>query len=204
MATIDETLLAIGCVGESGGRRLSLSEVDRELLGRCLRGEAAAWQGFVGRFIGLVVHVANHTAAARGQSLDDATRDDLVAEVFATLVTDDFGALRRFRRHCSLATYLTVIARRVIVRRLHGGGTSVVAAALPEAIERVAAKDPLLDRIRGEELEHLLNRLSPQEQSVVRKYHLEGKSYGEIGREEGLAENSIGPMLSRANAKMRA
>ncbi len=73
---------------------------------------------FVDRFLGLVVHVANHTAVARGISLDQSTRDDLVAEVFLTFVAGDFAVLRRFRRNCSLATYLTVIARRVIARRL--------------------------------------------------------------------------------------
>jgi RNA polymerase sigma-70 factor (ECF subfamily) len=34
-------------------------------------------------------------------------------------------------------------------------------------------------------------------------YHLEGKSYQEISRSVGLAENTVGPMLSRARAKMR-
>jgi RNA polymerase sigma-70 factor (ECF subfamily) len=34
-------------------------------------------------------------------------------------------------------------------------------------------------------------------------YHLEGKSYREISSVIGMPENSIGPMLSRARAKMR-
>ena len=101
-----------------GASLVSLSEVDRQLLQRCLDSAPRAWQDFADRFLGLVVHVANHTAEARGIQLDQATRDDLVAEVFLTLVANDFAVLRRFRRNCSLATYLTVVARRVIVRRL--------------------------------------------------------------------------------------
>ena len=34
-------------------------------------------------------------------------------------------------------------------------------------------------------------------------YHLEGKSYAEISQAVGMTENSIGPVLSRARAKMR-
>jgi RNA polymerase sigma-70 factor (ECF subfamily) len=34
-------------------------------------------------------------------------------------------------------------------------------------------------------------------------YHLEGKSYEEIGQIVGMSANSIGPVLSRARDKMR-
>lgn len=199
---------------------MSLSEVDRELLQRCLDGAPQAWQRFVDRFIGLVVHVTNHTAASRSIAIDAATRDDLVAEVFLTLVDNDFRPLRRFRRNCSLATYLTVIARRVVVRRLHARGRGVLPSnqhsvaqngspsdmAAADTNGHVAANNDatIIRRQQSEEIEHLMSRLDPQEQSVVRMFHLEGKTYREIGDAVGLSENSIGPLLSRAKAKMRA
>jgi RNA polymerase sigma-70 factor (ECF subfamily) len=37
----------------------------------------------------------------------------------------------------------------------------------------------------------------------VRMYHLEGKTYQEISMQVGMAENSIGPILSRARDKLR-
>ena len=182
---------------------MSLSEVDRQLLQRCLDRAPRAWQDFVDRFLGLVIHVANHTAESRGVNLDDATRDDLVAEVFMTLVANDFGVLRRFRRNCSLATYLTVIARRVIVRRLFADAQSMQANA-KDLDSAVARDDGPPQRIENqEEVRRLLMRLDPQEASVVRMYHLEGKSYAEISQAVGMTENSIGPVLSRARAKMR-
>ena len=97
---------------------MSLSGVDRQLLQRCLDSAPRAWQDFVDRFLGLVIHVANHTAESRGLKIDEATREDLVSEVFLTLIQNDYAVLRRFRRNCSLATYLTVISRRVVVRKL--------------------------------------------------------------------------------------
>ena len=183
---------------------MSLSEVDRELLQRCLERAPRAWEDFADRFLGLVVHVANHTAQHRGLELDDSTRDDLVADVFLTIVANDFAVLRRFRRNCSLATYLTVISRRVIARRLHSAirSRNQVGNGATSAAELVSESPPT--RIEDqEEIQKLLLRLDSQEASVVRMYHLEGKSYREISESVGMTENSIGPVLTRAREKMR-
>jgi RNA polymerase sigma-70 factor (ECF subfamily) len=123
----------------------------------------------------------------------------LVADVFLALIANDYSVLRRFRRNCSLATYLTVVSRRVVVRRL----ITMARAAAP-----VGAVDPIQDSLPArienrEEVQRLLTRLDPREANVVRMYHLEGKSYEEIGRAVGLSVNSIGPVLTRARDKMR-
>lgn len=179
---------------------MSLSDIDRILLQRCIEGAPRAWQDFVERFLGLVIHVANHTAESRGISLDEATRDDLVSEVFMVLLASDRGVLRRFRRDSSLATYLTVIARRVIARRLfhesapHRLSLAGAEPTAPQPNERIENR---------EEVERLMARLDPEESNVVRMFHLEGKTYREISKAVGLSENSIGPMLSRARQKMR-
>lgn len=178
--------------------RVSLSEVDRLLLQRCLDQAPRAWQDFVDRFLGLVVHVANHTANSRNRPLDASTRDDMVAEVFLTLVSNDFAVLRRFRRNCSLATYLTVVSRRVITRRLADVDPPVYANDHAQPTQACEAR---IDN--QEEVQRLLLRLDPKEASVVRMYHLEGKTYQEISQVVGMSENSIGPVLSRARDKMR-
>lgn len=179
---------------------MSLSDIDRILLQRCIDGAPRAWQDFVDRFLGLVIHVANHTAESRGIKLDEATRDDLVAEVFLVLLASDRGVLRRFRRDSSLATYLTVIARRVIARRLFDDTSR---KNLSLAGGAAVAESPQ-QRIEDRDLvERLMARLDPQETDVVRMYHLEGKSYEEISKLVGMSENSIGPLLSRARQKMR-
>ena len=54
-----------------------------------------------------------------------------------------------------------------------------------------------------EEVGRLLGQLHGSEATVVRMYHLEGKTYQEISRSVGMPENSVGPMLSRARAKLR-
>lgn len=180
---------------------MSLSEVDRQLLQRCLDSAPGAWPDFVDRFLGLVIHVANHTAKTRGVSLDRATRDDLVGEVFLALVSDDFAVLRRFRRNCSLATYLTVISRRIVVRRLIQIYRRQVSSRTEDPVAvGTSVPQRMEDR---EEVQQLMLRLDPKEANVVRMFHLEGKSYREISRAMGLSENTIGPVLTRARDKMR-
>ena len=184
---------------------MALLEIDRKLLQRCIARKPHAWEDFVDRFIGLVIHVIRHTANSRSITLTSQDEEDLAAEFFLVLINDDFAVLRRFRGQSSLATYLTVIARRVVVRQLT---EATHASRLHESAEseQLAADDSQSpeERIGNREIvERLLQSLSGGEAVVVRLYHLEGKSYREISATTGMPENSIGPTLSRAREKMR-
>ncbi|MBN2292289.1 MAG: sigma-70 family RNA polymerase sigma factor [Pirellulales bacterium] len=183
---------------------MALSEIDRNLLKRCLHNKPRAWEDFVDRFMGLIVHVVDHTARARSVRLTPEDRDDLCAEVFLSIIREDFGVLRRFRGQSSLATYLTVIARRVVVKQILQRKTSsnLGDATLGSAVE--TTRGGLEERIENqEEVERLLGILPGTEAQVVRMYHIEGKSYFEISVAVGMSENSIGPLLSRARNRMR-
>ena len=157
--------------------------------------------------MGLVVHVINHTARARSIRLSPDDRNDLCADVFLTIVKDDLSVLRRFRGQSSLATYLTVVARRVVVRKLIAEKNAAKLRQLPPG-EAVEVQDTSLveteQRINDQDqVDRLIEGLGDREAEVVRMYHLEGKSYREISNQFGVPENSIGPLLSRAREKMR-
>ena len=186
---------------------MALSEIDRNLLERCIQRKSRAWEDFVDRFMGLVLHVVNHTAQARSVRLAAEDRDDLCAEVFLRIIKDDYALLRHFRGQSSLATYLTVVARRIVVRKLLQQKST---ARLTEAIAQDAAEQAengtatAEERVSNrEEVQRLLGGLSATEAKVVRMFHLEGHSYQEISTAVGIPENSIGPILSRARNKMR-
>src|SRR5207248_10009614 len=100
------------------GPRVALSDIDRQLLQRCLARQPHAWEDFVDRFLGLVLHVIHHTSTARSSAVSQHDLEDLASEVFIAILADDYAALRRFRGQSSLATYLTVISRRVVVKEL--------------------------------------------------------------------------------------
>lgn len=186
---------------------MSLTEIDRNLLQRCLAEEPGAWKDFVDRFIGLFVHVINHTAYARSVRVGSDDIDDLCADVFVTLVKDNYSVLRKFRGKSSLATYLTVVARRIVVRE-------IARRRMAEAFGHVNAHHSSLDRANAsvteagriedrEEVHQMMKDLTDQEADIVRQFHLEGKSYREISDSMGVPENSVGPTLTRAREKMR-
>ena len=176
---------------------MALSEIDRNLLERCIERKPRAWEDFVDRFMGLVVHVVNHTAQTRGVRLTVEDRDDLCAEVFLNIIKNDFSLLRYFRGQSSLATYLTVVARRVVVRQL---SQNKIFSQLDSDLAVTSFEQRIGDR---EEVQRLLGGLGEIEARIVQMYHLEGNSYREISSLVGLPENSIGPILSRARSKLR-
>ena len=187
----------------NGDAIVTLSEIDRNLLERCIARKPRAWEDFVDRFMGLVLHVISHTARARSIRIRGQDTEDLCGQVFLEIVKNDFALLRHFRRQSSLATYLTVVTRRVVEKELMQRKSL---ASLGDADAQQADKDApgpeqrLTDR---DEVQRLLSELSGQEAEIIRLYHLEGKSYQEISSSAGVAENSVGPVLSRAREKMR-
>jgi RNA polymerase sigma-70 factor (ECF subfamily) len=186
---------------------LPYSEIDRNLLERCLQRKPRAWEDFVDRFMGLVIHVVNHTARARSIRLSAADRDDLCAEVFLAAIKNDFALLRNFRGKSALSTYLTVVARRIVVKELLArmSAAKLHDASSGQAVEGIPDPRPTVEERLGnqEEVQRLLSAVQGTEAQVVRLYHLEGKSYQEISAVVGMPENSIGPILTRARHRMR-
>lgn len=181
--------------------RVVLSNIDRDLLARCLQGKPEAWEDFVDRFVGLITYVVVEVAGSRSMALPEELRDDVVADVFLALIDQDFRTLRRFRGQSSLGTYLVVVARRIAVRKL-AELQRTRQVSLPAdrpsddgASEMIAASK--------EEVQSLLAQLPSSEATAVRMYHLEDRSYREIGMHIGIPENSVGPLLSQARAKMK-
>jgi RNA polymerase sigma-70 factor (ECF subfamily) len=95
-----------------------MNELDQAILTRCLEGQPRGWEDFVDRFMGLVVHVIDHTVQVRSLTINDEQRDRLCEDVFTIFDHDSFRLLREFDGQCSLTTYMTIIARRIIVRLL--------------------------------------------------------------------------------------
>ncbi len=182
---------------------MALTPADRALLDRCLANEPKAWEEFVDRFLGLVVHTVHQTAKQRGYDLSRQDVEDLSADVLAALLVHDFATLRRFRGESSLATYLAVIARRVVVRDLlhkKPPANHRVDGAETHAGTVAPAENQILDR---EEIDQLLRSLEGTDASIVRMFYLEGLTYEEISSKTGVPINSIGPTLSRAKGQMR-
>jgi RNA polymerase sigma-70 factor (ECF subfamily) len=186
---------------------VALTSLDRELLRRCLAKQPGAWNDFVDRFLGLIYHVVQHTAHLRSMPLKPEDTEDLAAEVLLQIVANDYAALRQFRGESSLATYLTVIARRISVHELarrQAAREVQPATNNHEQYEPEAEDDHASGLERLEEVERLLGKLPGREREVVRLHYIEGRTYEEISTELNIPVNTIGPVLSRARKKLRA
>ncbi len=181
--------------------------VDRDLLRRCLNREAGSWNDFVDRFLSLIYHTIGYTAHARSVRVAPEDVEDIAAEVLLRVVADNFKVLREFRKESSLATYLTVIARRVSVHEL--ARRQKARDAIKRGDSRLAEPEPddAPAAQKGmeslEEVEKLLRRLRGQDREVVRLYYLEGRTYEEISTELDIPVNTIGALLSRARKRLR-
>ncbi len=187
---------------------MALTNLDRELLRRCLAKQRGAWNDFVDRFLGLIYHVVQHTAHLRSLPLKPEDTEDIAAEILLQIVANDYAVLRQFREKSSLATYLTVIARRICVhemakrqaaREVQPVSTNNHPEHEPEVEDNTASG---IERL--EEVERLLGKLPSREREVVRLHYIEGRSYEEISTTLNIPVNSIGPVLSRARKKLRA
>lgn len=181
--------------------------VDRDLLRRCLNREPGSWNDFVDRFLSLIYHTIGYTAHLRSTRVGPEDVEDIAAEVLLQIVANNFRVLREFRRQSSLATYLTVVSRRICVHEL------VRRQKVKDAIKRGESRlsEPEPDDAPAaqkgmeslEEVEKLLRRLSGQEREIVRLYYLEGRTYEEISTGTDVPVNTIGTVLSRAQEAAR-
>lgn len=186
---------------------MPLTDIDKDLLKRCLSRQPGSWNDFVDRYLSLIYHVIHHTAHLRSAKLAPEDVEDIAAEVLVQIVNDDYKVLREFRGASSLATYLTVIARRSCVHELTRRqtvresikkGETRLHQELPDDTE---AATKALEKL--EDVEALLRRLSGKEREIVRQFYLEGRTYEEISTELDIPVNSIGSVLTRARAKLR-
>jgi RNA polymerase sigma-70 factor (ECF subfamily) len=177
--------------------------VDRDLLKRCLSRAPGSWNDFVDRFLSLVYHVIGYTAHLRSTHVSPEDTEDIAAEVLLKIVANDFRVLREFRGASSLATYLTVVSRRICIQELARRQKNRGAARLEGDEPPDAAPAALKGMESLDEVERLLRSLSGKEREIVRLYYLEGRTYEEISTETEVPVNTIGAVLSRARKKLR-
>ena len=186
---------------------MSLTPVDRELLHNCLAGKPGSWNDFVDRFLSMIYHVVHSTAHLRSARLSPEDVEDIAAEVLLQIVAGEFKVLKLFQGNASLATYLTVIARRTAVHEINRRQavreeirSGTVTPDDDGADESVAAQRSVESL---EEVERLLRKLSGRDREVVRLFYLEGRTYEEISTDLDIPVNTLGAMLSRARTKLR-
>jgi RNA polymerase sigma-70 factor (ECF subfamily) len=181
---------------------------ERDLVRRLVVGDRDAWVEFVRRYQNLVWACVRRTARRCRLVLPEPELEDMAAEVFATLIDRDYAALRRFEGRCSLASWLAVIARRRCLRRLRDRLPRPSHLPADAGGEPVAADshDPLATLVRQEDAQRLsgaMHELNDADRRVLHLYYQEQLEYADIARRLGIATNSVGPRIHRAQQRLR-
>jgi RNA polymerase sigma-70 factor, ECF subfamily len=200
---------------------VALTAVDRSILQRCLNHESASWNDFVDRFIGLIYHVIHYTAHLRSNPVSPEVVEDIAQEILTQIAASDYALLRAFRGKSSLATYLTVLARRICFAELakRGGAARKPLPAefqsrsgkhtpAPHENEAPVPHEEEAPRVRAgmenlDILQKLIRKLPSREREVVRLFYFEGRTYEDISIELNLAVKTIGPILKRARSLLK-
>lgn len=185
---------------------------DGDLIRRCVDGHRTAWEDFVRTYVRLVASVARKALGTRGAA-NEADVEDVVEEVFTYVVERNCQALRRLREPYNLKAWLAVVARHKALDHLKrkdvrmrplsldqpvaGERSPRAVLVQPEAADAGAAS---LDFVR-EAVEHA--KLNPKERFMLSLVYFEGRSYRQVSELMGVPENSVGPTVSRALAKVK-
>ena len=130
-----------------------------------LAGESEAWSEFVDRYQRVVFARVNQVLIQYGKSVETNEADDVVADLFTSLLANNMRMLRRFEHRSTLATWLTIIAHRMSLR-----------AAMKS--KRKSAKTNQLDPMTGQTPTQSLEQLAvdPAENPLARLMTTENRS----------------------------
>jgi len=161
---------------------------DAELVGRCLRGDQAAWNDLVERYARYV-----HAIATQGYGLRPPDAEDAFQEVFLR-VYDRLGSLRDPE---ALRPWIAQMTRRVCLDRLAASGRE-------EPTEEPPALDQTIDELdEAFAVREALASLPDECQEVLDRFFCRDESYRTIGEALDIPAGTIASRISRCLGKLR-
>jgi RNA polymerase sigma factor (sigma-70 family) len=185
--------------------RSNLHQKDLDQVRRLLARDERAWLEFVREYRKLILHRIH--AAAREFRLASGRSDlveDVCAEIFALLLSNNMDSLRQYAGRSKLSTWLAVVVRRTAMRyfQRYAAGHRQSDTAEMDQIPVPCANES--DEHQQHRLRTTLRRLSPADQQVLTLYYDSQQSYAQIAAALGITENAVGPKLQRARSRLKA
>ncbi len=168
-----------------------------ELLERCLRGDALAWEAFVrlhqGRVYGLALHYVRHTEEAR----------DVAQEIFVRL----YRKLHTYRPDQSFLAWMLAVGRNVCLDHLRRAKARPPAADMPAELAPLADPGPgpeeAADRASARHLlRRGLERLNPSHREMILLCEIQDLPLEEIARMLGIPLGTVKSRASRARVEL--
>lgn len=182
-----------------------MSIEDTDLIHRLLQRQENAWHEFVRRYQRLIYAQVARSAARLSIELAEAEREDICAQVFSALLSNDMRSLRSFDGRSKLSTWLTVVSRRVCIRELQKRRSDRQQQTLPENV-KAQSVDGLSHMIRCEDqnrLRETMDALEAADREILQLYYDQNMCYQEISLKLGISVNTVGPKLTRAHDRLR-
>lgn len=178
---------------------------DALLVRRCLQGTRTAWDDFAREYQDTVERAVRHALIrlCRRAPVEDV--ENVVQEIFSSLLEDSGRRLRLYSGRCSLKGWLRAVAVRRTVnyvrdeRRRRGRPLDERLLFIPES-GRTDADDAMAERVRR--LDASLDLLSIRDRLVLRLYYLDGIPLKSIAVLLGVSRNTIWPMVTRARQRL--
>ena len=179
---------------------------ERQLIDRCIRGEAGAWDHLV-REYGPSVHDAARFTLRR--VLGSAQQEDIenvYQGVLLGLCDREAHRLKLFQNRSSFRTWVTSVTVRFSLNyiRTEKRKGSLKYLALDDSAAELPDRDLLPnDAEERERLHRALEKIPPREKLILKLFYFDGLSYKSIAEIMRIPVNSVSPLLIRAKDSLR-
>lgn len=183
---------------------------EAELVRQCAEGDAAAWEGFVDRYLPLIRVLARRGLTYKTGRGSDGDVDDVISGVFLALLRHERRLLKRYNPEYAVSTYLGVITRTEVSRLLRKSWRHPKALGEAERLEDpdvgVGPLHSLQERERQEAVglvREAMTQLPDRDQLLLYSRYFEGLDYTAIAALVSVSPESVGQLLYRARARLK-
>lgn len=194
-------------------RDAASSADDRALLEACLEHDRDAWDAFVARFHRLIFSVVSATLKQHRADADADTVDDLFHGVFFALYSNNYRKLRQWTGGCSLASWIRLVSRTVVVDHLRAIRPTVPIDALLEGPDRPESEalagwaHPGVARLESEERAYTvraaLEDLSAADRELLLALFRDDRAPSDVAASLGISPGALYTRKNRAMARLR-
>ncbi|HLY10879.1 MAG TPA: sigma-70 family RNA polymerase sigma factor [Planctomycetota bacterium] len=179
---------------------------ERQLIDRCIRGEAGAWELLV-RDYGPAVHEAARFTLRRvlGTAHDEDV-ENVYQGVLLGLCDKDAHRLKLFQARSSFKTWVTSVTARFALNyiRTEKRKGSLRTIALDAAASEVPDRDLFAGDLEDRDRVHrALEKIPPREKLILKLFYFDGLSYKAVAEILRIPVNSVSPLLIRAKESLR-
>ncbi len=180
---------------------------NRELLRRLASGDHDAWSDLVKTYTGLLFSLARNTFLRHGRHASHQDAEDAVAAAWKNILDNDMRLLNSCIERGEILPLLHTLVRNRSVDMMRKMGSDpysrTASGDMPEVADE-SGQDAAEESPSPKDVELAIESLSKKEQTCIRLFFLQERSYREIAEITGIPLNSIGPTIHRAVLKLRA